>query len=129
MNELKSLKQKVEKVLEECPETRNSDIELMIQIWQKYYEVGNSINLRSLFSLPREDHIKRVRASFNAKGKYLPTDLKIAKTRGILENEWRQAMGYPMTTETNYPTHSESYAEKITYNTEYQHPLNMNTLF
>lgn len=101
--ELKTLKGKVEATLKKYPRTRDSDIELTINVWRDFYGekiLKNSkgveyISLRSLFDLPREDNIKRVRAYFqNTEGLFLPTSLEVAKKRGINERAWRIFMGY-----------------------------------
>ncbi len=95
------LKYQVEKILQEIPSTRNSDIELMIEIWKKFFPQhilsrGNGnfgIDLTSLNHLPREDHIKRYRASFqNDDGLYLPTKLEVVRERRINEEKWRGYM-------------------------------------
>ncbi|MCK4454465.1 hypothetical protein KAU51_03985 [Candidatus Parcubacteria bacterium] len=92
----KALKAKVEYILQEFPDTRNSDIELMITIIERYYsnwiEGDEYIKLSDLHQLPREDHIKRIRAKFNSVGKYLPTEWEVAKARRINEEVWREAM-------------------------------------
>ena len=96
----KAIKAKVEYILEEFSETRNSDIELMIKIIKFYYpnyiyetHCGNkAVCLSALHDLPREDHIKRIRAKFNSVGKYLPTEWEVAKARRINEEVWREAM-------------------------------------
>ena len=86
----RELKKQVEYCLKYFPDTRNSDVTLMIKIWKMYYphkvlvskkldSLGGTIeqfgiNLDSLYDLPREDHIKRYRAKFqNDEMKYLPT--------------------------------------------------------
>lgn len=109
------LKDQVINTLKEFPETRNSDIALMIQIWRKYYsqrvfihEHEESIALVDLYELPREDNIKRIRAKLQemalkriannqATGGehwYLPTDEKIAKQRQIDSALWKKFLGY-----------------------------------
>lgn len=101
---LSTLKREVELVLRDQPETRNSDIALTIAIWERFYtekirtsSTGNKgVLLRDLYTLPREDNVKRIRAIFNAEKKYLPTEWKVAKQRGIKELEWREALGYPI---------------------------------
>jgi hypothetical protein len=98
------LKSQVENVLKEFPQTRNSDITLMIELWQRYFptrikkgssgEVG--IWLKDLYDLPREDNIKRIRAHFqNDLNLYLPSDEKVVLQRRINEDKWREFMGYP----------------------------------
>lgn len=104
LGEIKKLKDKIEYILREYPKTRNSDIRLTIELWKRFHRsslVQNKngsifVPLENLFELPREDNIKRVRAKTqNVDLKYLPTNWEIAKKRGIQENVWRKAMGYP----------------------------------
>lgn len=110
----------VEACLRNIPETRNSDITLMIEVWRRYFpqrvkrgQTGEEgIWLKDLYDLPREDNIKRERAKFNAEGKYYPTDWKVAKARGIKEDEWRVVNGYPTKAETVHPTKSDSYMDE-----------------
>ena len=116
----KALKTMVEECLRNIPETRNSDITLMIAVWKRYYpqriRKGASgeegVWLRDLIDLPREDNIKRVRATFNADGKYYPTDWKVAKARGIKEDAWRVELGYPTKGQTVKPTKDDSYMDE-----------------
>lgn len=110
----------VENVLRNLPETRNSDITLLIEIWKRYYpqriKKGASgeegVWLRDLYDLPREDGVKRLRATFNHEGKYYPTDWKVAKGRGIEEDKWRMEMGYPPKGQTKNPTKDDSYMDE-----------------
>ena len=110
----------VENILRNVPESRNSDITLMIEIWKRYYpqriKKGASgeegVWLRDLYDLPREDAVKRIRASFNHEGKYFPTDWKVAKARGIKEDVWRQELGYPAKADTVKPTKGDSYMDQ-----------------
>lgn len=101
---IKTLKDQVEYVLREVPNTRNSDILLTVEIWRRWYptrvhqtELGAEyVYTSDLLDLPREDNVKRARAHFqNTKGLYLPTSWEVAKKRGLAEDEWRVAMGYP----------------------------------
>jgi hypothetical protein len=83
------LKLRVKILLEEHPETRNSDITLMIKMWQTYFQVGNEINLGALYILPTHDNIKRARAFIqNEEGLFLPTDEKVRRQRKIAEQDW-----------------------------------------
>lgn len=99
---LNSLKKKVEWCLENFPETRNSDIKLTNTIWYNYYkeklfldDAGNlCVKLLDIYELPREDNVKRIRAKFNSKGKYLPTDNSVIKKRKLKEEDWRNMLGY-----------------------------------
>lgn len=97
----KTLTRQVEHCLKHFPETRNSDLTLLHQIWREYYpqriKVGQSgkegVWLSDMFDLPREDAVKRIRAKFqNDFGKYLPTSWEVAKQRKINEQKWRLAM-------------------------------------
>lgn len=89
------LRDMVEKVLQDVPETRNSDITLMIEVWKRFYShklQGMAVALQDLYELPREDNIKRLRAKFNEYGKYLPTSWEVAQQRRIDEGVWREYM-------------------------------------
>lgn len=101
---IKNLMAHVKHVLRVMPMTRNSDVELTIQIWKLYrkefiVELSDgteAVRLKDLFELPREDNVKRCRAKIqNEEGLYLPTDQAVAEARGIEEEKWRAAMGYP----------------------------------
>lgn len=96
---IKNLKNKVLAVLEEYPQTRDSDQYLTLIIWKKYYpsrifKVSNgssAILLKDIMEMPREDNIKRVRAIIqNVENKFLPTSLEVAKQRKINEETWRE---------------------------------------
>jgi hypothetical protein len=113
-------KEMVETILRNIPDTRNSDITLMIEIWKHYFpqmlvqsqKTGDyAVVLTKLYDLPREDDIKRWRAKFNSQGMYYPTDWEVAKHRGIKEDNWRQDMGYPIKSETQVPTKGDSYMD------------------
>ena len=95
---IKTLKQKVIEVLKKYPETRNDDILLTTQIWREFYWShleDDKIALRDLHKVPREDHVKRIRAKIqNEEGLYLPTSWIVAKKRNINEDVWREYLGY-----------------------------------
>ena len=100
---MKTLVKKVEYVLEKFPETRNSDIELTIKIWDVFYPgriLKNKrdellVRVRDMFDLPREDNVKRIRARIqNEENRFLPTDIKVVRARRINEAVWRETMGY-----------------------------------
>lgn len=98
------LKDQVEAVLKQNPESRNSDITLTILIWERYYPQfvlvskatgAKGISLDSLYHLPSQDGIKRYRASFQnstKNPKYLPTSLEVVRQRRIKEEIWRAEM-------------------------------------
>ena len=92
-----NLRKQVTEILKLQPETRNSDITLMIALWERYYPQrirDGAVLLSSLYDLPREDSIKRLRADLNSKGRYLPTSPEVLKQRGIEEDRWREELGY-----------------------------------
>lgn len=109
----------VEVCLRNLPETRNSDITLMLAVWRRYYpqriKTGKTgeegIWLKDLYDLPREDNVKRIRALLNSEGKYYPTDWEVAKARGIKEDDWRGQLGYPSKADTVHPTKTDSYMD------------------
>lgn len=97
------LQTKIEHCLEKYPETRNSDIKLTNSIWFEFHnnkikrdaDGDLVVKLKDLYDLPREDHIKRIRAKIqNSKSnpRFLPTDIKILKGRKILEKYWHLSM-------------------------------------
>ncbi len=110
---IKTIKKQVEHCLQNYPETRNSDITLMIKVWKEFYGVSDRILTEDLYGLPREDNVKRIRAYFNSKGLYYPTNEKVIRKRCIKENEWRQAINKPNKEEIYYPTKNESYTDKL----------------
>jgi len=92
------LKQHVEHILKEFPPSRDSDITLTIHLWSKYYPAHIKINsdgrrgifLESLYTLPSQESIKRIRAIIqNDEGRLLPTDPQVRKQRRISEEDWR----------------------------------------
>lgn len=94
-----TLKSKVEAILQSVPHTRNDDVELMLNVWTTFYPKailnGVAVSLDDIRGLPREDHIKRIRAHFqNTKKLYLPTDPAVAKQRKFNIEEWRSLLGY-----------------------------------
>lgn len=91
------IKHQTLRILQDMPESRNSDITLMIEIWKRYYSSSIKVNsdgqlgifLDSLYSLPTQDNIKRVRAIIqNVEGRFLPTEEKIRRQRRINQGKW-----------------------------------------
>ena len=92
------LKDQVEITLKDYPESRNSDVTLTIALWKKFYSAHikvtstneHGILLKSLYTLPSQDNVKRCRAMIqNDEHRLLPTDSRVRKTRRIKEEEWR----------------------------------------
>ena len=104
MNKIKTVDAKVRNVLQADVKSRNSDIRLTQMVWWRYHRSSlidqNGkvyVALNRLFDLPREDHIKRVRAKIqNVEHLFLPTDPEVAKRRGWEIEEWREYLGYPV---------------------------------
>lgn len=114
---LEDLKDQIKEQLQQKPECRNSDITLLIAVWETYYGVGKSILTRDLYELPREDNIKRIRAKMQELALkriednkiigdehfYLPTSQIIANKRHIDSEVWKKVLGYfnkPMNMQT-----------------------------
>lgn len=89
---------KVEHCLKNFPETRNSDVELTLKIVERFHcsHIANFTGKRwvdeEALKNIREDHVKRLRARFNERGMYLPTEEKILKQRKLLEKKWHFEM-------------------------------------
>lgn len=87
-------------ILDKIPDTRNDDVLLTLEIWKEFYseklldfESWQAVMLSELFQLPREDHIKRIRAKIqNDEKKFLPTSWEVAKKRQINQWVWELAM-------------------------------------
>lgn len=100
VSNLKTIMKQVIDTLDTFPETRNSDTLLAIKLWQSFYfdYLSNdmkSIDLMNLFMIPKETTIVRCRAKVQNELKiFMPTDPEIAKARGILEEDWKKALGY-----------------------------------
>jgi|GEM_PF-1571091 len=98
------IKKQVLTVLHDVPKTRNSDIELTIEVWKRFYKehliLGKDqkthyISIYKLFDLPREDIISRIRRKIqNEEQKYLPTSIKVFEARARKSKEWREYLGY-----------------------------------
>lgn len=85
---------KVRYCLQKYPETANSDVQLTLRIIHEYHNShikqfeGKWWTTTEIQKEIREDHVKRIRAKFNADGLYLPTDEKVLKQRKLLEKVW-----------------------------------------
>jgi hypothetical protein len=98
---IKDLTKKVETILRDFPQSRNSDQWLTLKIWATYYpqlifqyQDRQAVLLKDVMELPREDNIKRIRAKFqNVQKMYLPTSLEVVKRRKQNEEEWKSLMG------------------------------------
>jgi hypothetical protein len=97
---LDTIEEQVKSILKDFPTARNSDIELTIKIWQRFYSDKltadkNHVKLENLFIIAREASIVRLRSKVqNELNLYLPTEWVIAKRRGILQEQWKTALRY-----------------------------------
>ena len=106
------LKDQVAYVLENYPETRDSDIKLTLRIWRSFYEEllipggeysDAAVSLRDIPKLPREDNVKRYRAYFQndpVNPRWLPTREDVAAARRMNIEAWRSALGYENLSDT-----------------------------
>lgn len=97
------LENQIRHILEIDEQSRNSDIRLMQVIWYSYhrdklhtFDGVLSIKLEDLYTLPREDHIARLRRKIqNNEHQFVPTDRTVAMQRGFKNvDEWRDYLGY-----------------------------------
>jgi hypothetical protein len=95
---LHDLKDKVEKILRDYPETRNCDVLLtnkLIELYfPQFYFLDSSgeiwINQRAKMAV-REISVVRVRTMIqNEDGKYLPSDSRVRRVRRISEERYRR---------------------------------------
>lgn len=95
MQELKTLKEQVEYVLEKFDIARNSDKYLTWRVWVIFYNVNKVVDFQQFMKLPSEDNVKRIRAHIqNVEKRFIPTAEEIAIERGWKIDEWRKLMGY-----------------------------------
>lgn len=98
------LEKQIRHILATDEKSRNSDIRLTQMVWwnhhrSKLHQINGRVmvDVADLFTLPREDNIKRIRAKIqNDNKEFLPTDPAVAKKRGWQEDEWRKFLGYPV---------------------------------
>lgn len=109
------LKTQVKNILDWCPYTRNSDIDLWVEIIKSFYwpewlsllhrvqswdstdrdSVKQMSSLKEfMHEVPNQDNVKRLRADFNSKGKFLPTSPMVAKARKFNQEWWKKQLGY-----------------------------------
>jgi len=102
------LKRRIVETMEREPETRNDDVLLTTTLWRRYYshllitrqsDSKQYVQLEHIGDLPREDHVKRIRAKIHSEEKrLLPTRIEVARKRRIAEKDWREALGYDLHT-------------------------------
>lgn len=97
---MRDLTKDVESILSKYPQSRDSDQWLTLKIWKEFYpqhlDMTDSVNPKADFAtimkiLPREDNVKRIRATFqNVKKMYPPTSLAVVKRRKQNQDVWRK---------------------------------------
>lgn len=97
MANLQTVAEQIRYVLMHNLPARDDDLILTMFIWKIFYprlvfsdDEGNPyVKFKDLGSLPREDHVKRIRAKIqNEEGIFLPTNIEVARKRRIAENTW-----------------------------------------
>ena len=89
---------KVEYCLKNFPETANSDVQLTLRIIHQFHnEHLQRFNDKwwtttEIQKKIREDNVKRLRAKFNKRGLYLPTNPEVIRQRNKLRKIWHNAM-------------------------------------
>ncbi len=78
--QIKSVKPIVEEVLNDYPETRNSDKTLILAVWEKYGLILNEEQRQIFNKLPSTESIRRTRQKFQEENKY-KADHEIIKAR------------------------------------------------
>jgi hypothetical protein len=98
-----TLRKKILECLKSDKSTRDSDVRLTQVVWFRYYkeflfvspDERWSIRIGDLHKVPREDNIKRIRATIqNDEHLYLPESEEVRKQRRIKEDEWVAWLGY-----------------------------------
>lgn len=95
--EKNTLKDHVESVLRDLPDTRNSDVTITLYVWlrvggDRVFEIdgkeGKFIRLKDIIGLPSEDKVSRIRRKFQEEGKYVATDPEVLRRRQKAIPEW-----------------------------------------
>lgn len=87
----KKVKENVLTLLEEIPDTRNSDRLLMIKYWERFDEISfDNFSEEFIQKATQPESIRRSRQSIQAAGLFIPTDIEVLKSRRMLAEETRQ---------------------------------------
>ncbi|MEM1983327.1 MAG: hypothetical protein QXZ63_06675 [Sulfolobales archaeon] len=94
---LKTVKERVEYILEHYPETRNSDFLLIIVYLRLFTPLGKFIKYIPYRLIKKFEGlfetIRRCRQLIQAEGRYLPTDPKVLEARKKKERRLRKLLG------------------------------------
>lgn len=94
---LKTVKERVEHLLREHPEARNSDLLLIVLYLREFTELGKYIKYIP-YSVMRKyegitESVRRARQLIQSEGRYLPTDPKVLEARRRKERRLRKLIG------------------------------------
>jgi len=93
---LRTVKERVEYILEKHPNARNSDLYLIILYLRYFTELGKYIKYIPYEVIKQYDGItetiRRMRQKIQEEGRYLPTDPKVLKRRRKLYELYRRAI-------------------------------------
>ena len=82
------IKDKVEQILINHPNTRNSDMVLLAMYFIRYYDIDSLSRLSTMPDIPSCESITRVRRKFQSEGQYL-ADVDVEEGRGVEEIRYR----------------------------------------
>jgi hypothetical protein len=88
VDNLKQVKEQVEKVLEEYPAARDSDKLLEVIVLQKFYKADKITDLLKA-NIPNLESIRRCRQKIQADGKY-PAKIKVRKGRHDMQEVYEE---------------------------------------
>lgn len=95
VQELKTVKEGVERILQAYPESRNDDRLLIILYWRMEDRAGLPFVPNEVINrLTMPTSIWRMRQKIQAEGRLLPTDPEVRAKRSIREEEMRNTMRY-----------------------------------
>jgi len=96
LEQLKTLKEQVAYVLENYPETRNSDLYLWLILIRTFHPEASRfikyIPYEVFKKFPNFETVARLRRKFNEEGLFLPTDLAVLRRRRRLEKLFRETI-------------------------------------
>lgn len=87
MAELDTIKARVFRLLDEHPELRNDDRELIFEYWCEYDKYNPKEPEKPITS---PETIRRIRQKIQAEGRFLPTDPKVIERRRRREDKVRK---------------------------------------
>ena len=93
---LRTVKERVEYILEKHPNARNSDLYLIILYFRYFTELGKYIKYIPYDIIKKYDGItetiRRMRQKIQEEGRYLPTDPEVLKKRRKLYELYKKAI-------------------------------------